>query len=276
MTENRVWREKMEANESIWNGVDKIQVIVSDIDGTLLGTDQSMASETMAAIQSACKAGIKIFLATSRSYTGIDDRLRNSGLISGYVLNGGAEVRFADGSVGKQIPIAPSICRIMGKKIGKYQIKTIVSTDERDCCLTSVIDADRKLLEKKQIYKMVLLSEDMSILAQIRKDLGNIYGIAITSSYKNNLEITDIRAQKGLVLKKYLTELGYKMEEIMVIGDSLNDHSMLSMNFGITVAMGNGNPEIRKIAKYVTKTNDELGVAFAIGKVLKSRKSRGQ
>ena len=44
----------------------------------------------------------------------------------------------------------------------------------------------------------------------------------------------------------------------MVFGDSLNDYSMLSMDFGATVAMENADEEA-KCSKYVTKSNEDLG-----------------
>ena len=55
----------------------------------------------------------------------------------------------------------------------------------------------------------------------------------------------------------------------MVFGDSFNDYSMLSMDFGVTVAMENADPEVKKVAKYVTKKNSEFGVAYAIRELLK-------
>ena len=57
----------------------------------------------------------------------------------------------------------------------------------------------------------------------------------------------------------------------MVLGDSLNDYSMISMDFGATVAMGNAVPEIKNAAKYITKTNNEFGVAYAVDEVLKKQ-----
>ena len=73
-------------------------------------------------------------------------------------------------------------------------------------------------------------------------------------------------------MKEYIESLGYTMDEVMVLGDSLNDYSMMSMDFGATVAMGNAVSELKKAAKYITKSNDELGVAYAIRELLKSRK----
>lgn len=56
---------------------------------------------------------------------------------------------------------------------------------------------------------------------------------------------------------------GYQPNEVMAIGDNLNDESMIQMA-GIGVAMENAAPEIKKIANFITKTNNENGVAYAI------------
>ena len=90
----------------------------------------------------------------------------------------------------------------------------------------------------------------------------------MAASFETNLEITDVRAQKGPVLKAYIESLGYGMDEVMVFGDSTNDASMLSMDFGATVAMENAMPEVKEMAKYVTKSNQEAGVAYAIERLL--------
>lgn len=45
----------------------------------------------------------------------------------------------------------------------------------------------------------------------------------------------------------------------MVFGDSLNDYSMLSMDFGATVAMGKCRWRKKRVSKYVTKSNEDLG-----------------
>lgn len=121
------------------------------------------------------------------------------------------------------------------------------------------------------VYKVFLFSMDTDMLDQIREKLEKNPGIAVAASFSTNLEITDVKAQKGPVLKEYIESLGYTMDEVMVLGDSLNDYSMISMDFGATVAMGNAVPEIKKAAKYVTKTNTDLGVACAIEELLKRR-----
>ena len=65
--------------------------------------------------------------------------------------------------------------------------------------------------------------------------------------------------------------MGIKKDEVMVLGDSFNDYSMFT-EFTETVAMENAVPEIKAIAKYITDTNDNCGVAKAIFKVIENQK----
>ena len=58
-------------------------------------------------------------------------------------------------------------------------------------------------------------------------------------------------------------KLGLTKEETMAIGDEENDRAMLEV-VGNPVVMGNGTDALKKIAKYITKSNDESGVAYAI------------
>lgn len=121
-------------------------------------------------------------------------------------------------------------------------------------------------------YKIFIFAEDVELLGKLSDELRENPAIAVASSFVYNQEITAVEAQKGPVLKEYIESLGYTMDEVMVLGDSLNDYSMISMDFGATVAMGNAVPEIKEAAKYITKSNNEFGVAYAIDQVLIANK----
>jgi len=55
------------------------------------------------------------------------------------------------------------------------------------------------------------------------------------------------------------------MDNVMAVGDSLNDISMIK-EAGIGVAMGNAQQLVKETADHITLTNQENGVAFAIRK----------
>jgi hydroxymethylpyrimidine pyrophosphatase-like HAD family hydrolase len=79
------------------------------------------------------------------------------------------------------------------------------------------------------------------------------------------LEICSLRAGKGQGLKALANHLGVDRQQVMAIGDGLNDLDMLA-EAGIGVAMGNALPEVQAAADEITGTQEEDGVAQAIEK----------
>ena len=124
---------------------------------------------------------------------------------------------------------------------------------------------------KIPIYKVFINAKTGEIIKEIWKEMEKIPGIAVASSFFNNLELTDEKAQKGHAISRYMEKLGYRKEEVMVLGDSLNDLSMFQAGFGAAVAMGNAHEKILEVAGYITKTNDEDGAAFAMRLALENR-----
>lgn len=122
---------------------------------------------------------------------------------------------------------------------------------------------------RETVCKISLNVTDVSTFQALRSELEKNPHIAVAAAFEKNLEITDVKAQKGPVLKEYIESLGYTMDEVIAFGDSGNDSSMLSMDFGATVAMANAMDEAKAAAKYMTKSNEELGVAYAICELMK-------
>ena len=85
----------------------------------------------------------------------------------------------------------------------------------------------------------------------------------MVSSLFMNLEISSVYANKGNGLQWLAGHLGISMEQVMALGDSDNDITMLRMA-GLGVAMENAAQEIKEAADEVTSSNEEDGVAQAI------------
>lgn len=285
-----------------------IKVIASDMDGTLLGEDHKIASETLSAIKEACDAGIRFMICTGRNFPGAMNELEGADLTCDYIVGSGAEVRDPRQQVVRTTAISPLLCREIYEAVRKFPISITFCTDGDDYRIGTEEEVEESLIRQIQafhlnqcrdeiqdtelyqrmkrntrvisgidelekagvpVYKLFLFSGDLEMLDKIRRELEKNREIAVSSSFENNLEITDVKAQKGPVLKEYIESLGYTMDEVMALGDSLNDYSMLSMDFGATVAMENAVPEIRRVAKYTTRSNVEFGVAYAILELLK-------
>lgn len=286
-----------------------IKVIASDMDGTLLNEDHEMAPETAEAVRRACDRGIRFIVATGRNFTQAAEQLKDVDITCDYILASGAEVRDSRQQIISRISMDLDLCGQIYEELNAWPVSVIFSTDSFDYRIgtpekikesmllqaqlfhlnmspeeiiktpiyqriikkTKIISGMEELRDAKvPVYKIFLFSDDFAMLKELGKLLSRDKRIAVASSFESNLEITDVRAQKGPVLKEYIESLGYSMDEVMVLGDSMNDYSMLSMDFGATIAMGNAMPEVKRAAKYVTKTNEEAGAAYAIERLLES------
>lgn len=289
------------------NSENMIKVIACDMDGTLLGVDHKVSEKNLEAIHRAQQAGVRFMIATGRNFQGAIEELEGLDLTCDYLVGSGAEVRTPDRQVIQRCAIPMELCYQVCHALEEFPVSIIFCSDKHDYrigtpeeieegCIRQiqlfhlnmtreeilVSDLYRRVkannrsisdlseLEEKGIpvYKIFLFSDNIPMLQDINGRLEGMEGIAVSSSFITNVEITAAAAQKGPVLKQYIESLGYSMDQVMVLGDSLNDYSMFSLDFGATVAMENATPEIKAIAKYVTKSNREDGVAYAIDKML--------
>lgn len=132
----------------------------------------------------------------------------------------------------------------------------------------------------EKFLKMTVCDENKIIFSGIAKMLKKIEGIDVldishmsrkiiksgTESIEIGYyytEITKTNVDKWYAIKELMKIKGIKEEEIIAIGDNINDKMMIK-NAGLGIAMGHSNPEVKKVSNFVTKNNNEDGVAVAI------------
>lgn len=96
------------------------------------------------------------------------------------------------------------------------------------------------------------------------------YAVALTEYLHRDFSMVDvIRAgcSKGAALREWAARRHVPRDEVMAIGDNLNDLQMLEFA-GHPVVMGNALAELKGRGWPVTATNDEAGVARAIDEIL--------
>ncbi|WP_315073702.1 Cof-type HAD-IIB family hydrolase [uncultured Clostridium sp.] len=287
-----------------------IKLIASDMDGTLLNKSHKIDKETVVAINKAEEAGIVFAISTGREYDTVEPLLKENNITCQCVLMNGAEYRDEYGNILEEINIeldkASKIINILQEEKVCARIftnKGIYTTDSKEEALKEMVyrtlsfnpelteeeaieiakmqpyfinlnyisDLDEFLNSGIEVRKFVAFHNNIELINKMKKVIGEIEGIAVSSSFMDNIEITHITAQKGIILAKVAEKMGFKRDEVLVLGDSFNDYSMFT-EFSESVAMGNAIPEIKEIAKYITDTNDNLGVAKAIYKILEEQK----
>lgn len=272
--------------------MEKIKIIAMDLDGTLLDSEKRLSEENRAALQRAADAGIEIVPATGRIYKIIPEAVRALPFVHYAITVNGAEVYDVknDRVIAKsELPYEKAV-EVMAyldgfdvvydcyQNGGGYMTKALL--DKVENYLTSAYFAEiyaktrhpvselkAYLLEQKQgVQKVQFCTRDQALRAFLLEDLKTRFdGVAISTALPYNGEINEKNAHKGGALQKLCQHLGCTMENVMTLGDGLNDITMLKLA-GISVAMENAAPEAKAAAKYVTGNCDESGVAQAIEK----------
>ena len=116
------------------------------------------------------------------------------------------------------------------------------------------------------ILKM-LVYDDKALIPEIERRFNQNNTLTIVSSGKNLIDIMPANTSKGNAIKIVANHLGIPINETVAFGDSPNDESMLRAA-GFSVAMGNAEKEIKDICDFVTKTNDDYGITFALEHIL--------
>ena len=118
--------------------------------------------------------------------------------------------------------------------------------------------------EKIGMEKLHLIFADTRERDCREKELQQMFpNLSICHATPFNIEIISGRAGKGNALVALGKILGIKREEIMACGDAPNDWNMLEMA-GLPVVMANADEETKKKAAFITKSNEEDGVAYAV------------
>ncbi len=120
-------------------------------------------------------------------------------------------------------------------------------------------------MEKDDIIKgEIFISK--KYLTAIRKDLESMGEIEVVSSRRDSLEFTCKGVSKGRAVEILASFYNLQPSEVIAIGDSENDLSMLKFA-GFGVAMGNATDEVKKASDYITDSNDNDGVAKALEEI---------
>ncbi|WP_194189553.1 Cof-type HAD-IIB family hydrolase [Clostridium chrysemydis] len=272
-----------------------IKLICTDMDGTLLADDHNVPEENRDALKKAVDKGIHVAITTGRLFTSAKYYARMTGVDAPIISSNGAYIRSGDSNdVIYENPLSLEetleIYDILKKYDFRFNFNTYNSVislkDEEDHSykdMNKLVKAcDRVEFIVNENLTDVLKENEVNILKVIAIDKENKYlkemekakeefkalgKYEVVSSWSNNFEVMKKGTSKGEAVKRLAEMLGVKREEVMCIGDSENDLSMIEYA-GVSVAMGNGLDILKEKATFVTDTNTNFGVAKAIEKFI--------
>ena len=263
-----------------------IKLIAIDMDGTLLLPDHTISPAVKNAIAAARARGVNVVLTTGRPYAGVHNYLKELHmeqpgdyciLITArwyrrplMVTPWRKPLSAMTTTVSWKNSLAKSVLISTPWTAPRCTPPTEISATTR-CMNLSLppfrwCSAKRKNGPNTQFLKVMMIDEPAILdqaIARIPQEVKRKYTVLKSAPYF--LEILDKRVNKGTGVKSLADVLGIKPEEIMAIGDQENDIAMIEYA-GVGVAMDNAIPSVKEVANFVTKSNLEDGVAFAIEK----------
>lgn len=273
------------------------KLVAIDIDGTLLKNDKTLSKRNRECINKAVKMGIKVVITTGRPVLGIMTYLKDLDLIGEeeYAIadNGATVYNTKDFSLihekaltGKDIKyIYPFMKKenteielhvpeggLVEKDAGTVFVKKRMPYME-----LKTVDIMKDVKDDDKVFKLLVFSE-----ADVIEDMYSNIPQEILEKYtavralNNMFEFMHKGSTKASGIEVLGKHLGISREEIISIGDELNDLDMIEYA-GLGVAMGNAREEVKNKADFITKSNEEDGVAYAIEKfIFKDRERNGE
>jgi Cof subfamily protein (haloacid dehalogenase superfamily) len=261
-----------------------LRLLVSDVDGTLVRHDKSLAETTVAAFARLRAAEIPATLISARPPTGIGWLADRLGIDAPLAAFNGGTLFSRDGTILSAIRLEPEIARLALGMMGAAGIDIWLFADGRwyarhadnphtpreqlsagiDVTLTDDLSAFADRADK-----IVGVSDDSRHLAGVEQRLQEaVHGAAtVARSQAYYLDVTALAANKGAGLKALAGAVGVPLESVAVIGDMSNDLPMFA-EAGFSIAMGQAPDNVRAAAAAVTLSNEEDGVAAAIDRLL--------
>jgi len=257
------------------------KLIAIDLDGTLLNNDLKISSRAAAAIQAAERKGVRVTLCTGRMYTSASRYAQELGLNIPLVTYNGALVRNSfDHEVlyERNLPLEEArhvveVCREFDCQLNVYVDDKLYVERNNDWAKRYARKVKVPLNEVDDLLDFIKMSPikilamgEEGVLYKIRKRLAD-RKIYITRSHSYFLEMLNPEATKGKGLAAVVKKLAIDKKNVMAIGDNENDIEMFKYA-GYSVAMANADDYIKTYVDYITKNNNDDGVAEAIEKLV--------
>lgn len=266
-----------------------IRLIATDMDGTLLNSKHELSETFLPAFRQLKEQGIIFVAASGRQYYNLLKTLDSVKDEVIFAAENGSYVVFKDEEIHIQaidpetvsnlIRTARTITRtypiICGKK------KAYVESAEPE-----FIDHLKLYFERYEIVEDLLQVTDDQFLKFTLCDLAgseaNSYPhyndledtLQVKVSGPIWLDISHKQANKGVAMAVLQEKFGISFEETMVFGDYFNDLEMLQKGY-YSYAMANAHPDIKKVARFMAKGNDENGVVEVLTTLLDWKVTQG-
>ncbi|MGG0520037.1 Cof-type HAD-IIB family hydrolase [Priestia aryabhattai] len=236
----------------------EFKLIALDMDGTLLNNQQEISEENRAAIAKAQEQGVHVVLSTGRSLLTCREYAQSLQLSSYLITVNGSEIWDESGQLVERKLIDASHIEKMWNLTQEHKLNFWAVTTDKVWR-----DEFPEDIASQEWLKFGYDIPDDALREEVLKQIAGISDFEISNSSLTNLEINALGINKAKGIMTVCERLGISMDEVIAMGDSLNDMAMIEAA-GCGIAMGNAQEAVKEAADWVTDTNVNNGVAKAI------------
>lgn len=262
----------------------RCRLLVADIDGTLVNAAREITPPVRAAVAAAQSRGIRVCLATGRIWPSARQFVERLGADSPAILyNGGLVYDFANDEVWLRRSLAldqaKDVLRILrrhpsvaphlyaGDRVFVPAMSALTETyQQKDSLRAEPVGdlADWLEADPARVPMKILNIGERPALEAVLGDIKLLpYQVNHVFSETVYLEILPLGVDKGTALQVVAARLGVGREEIIAVGDNLNDLAMIEYA-GLGVAMANAPEALRACADFVARSNNDHGLQEVI------------
>ncbi|SEO50336.1 hypothetical protein SAMN04488134_10874 [Amphibacillus marinus] len=268
----------------------KKHLIALDLDGTLLTDSKTISSRNKSIIQKARDAGHIVVIATGRPHRASLDYYHELGLDTPMINFNGAYLHHPHDQKWKvlhsPLPLRTAkgiiqTCYDMEVRNIMAEVLSDVYLDRYDEKIMEIVHTDKEenpirigslknqLKENPTSLLIHPRDEHIDELRQcLERDHASVIEHRKWGAPWNIIEIVRKGMNKAVALQRIAHYFHIDPAHVMAFGDEDNDLEMLEYA-GVGVAMGNAIEELKAIANYQTKTNQENGVGLFIEEYFK-------
>ena len=226
-----------------------IRYIASDLDGTLISSDNEVSEENLDAIDRMHNALVRFIVLTGRTLYEVPLELRHNDSIDYIIYSNGVGIWDRKRGLLKNNFIDDEKAKKVFEILSEYETFTEIYSGGRP-----YVDASKFDLEHFLYYK----KERQECLKRLKNDFDDLF---VTSSMSNNLEIVRAGNSKGNTLIEFCNKMGIDIKSVTVLGDSRNDISAFETD-AKGYAVANACDELKNLADKVICSNDENVMRF--------------
>jgi Cof subfamily protein (haloacid dehalogenase superfamily) len=264
-----------------------VQLVLADVDGTLVTPEKLLTDEAMDAVRRLGAAGIRFAITSGRPPRGMAMLVEPLAIETPIAAFNGGLLVDREMKVIEQHVVAPHLVKPIGDLLSSHGLDVwiyrgpdwYVPDPEGPHVAREAwtVKFDPKVMKSLDgftdgVAKIVGVSDDRDSVGGAWAAAQDTFGdhVTVATSQPYYLDITHPQANKGWVVQYLAKQYELSADAIATIGDMPNDVLMFAHS-GLSIAMGNADPEVKRSARRVTDTNEHEGFATAIRRfVLKS------